>query len=90
MLDPKDYQLALTKAKAGLEQAKAQLEQSQAQQIQTDAQLKQAQAQTDAAKAQEINSQRNFQRYQLVYQRKGVISKQDLDNAQFQFEATKP
>jgi len=86
-LDPKDFQVALAQAKASLEQARAQLGQSQAQLIQTDAQLKQARAQADAAKAQDINSQRNFQRnYQLFYQGKGVISKQDLDNAQYQAE----
>jgi membrane fusion protein (multidrug efflux system) len=86
-LDPKDFQVALAQAKASLEQAKAQLGQSQAQLIQTDAQLKQARAQADATKAQDINSQRNFQRnYQLFYQGKGVISKQDLDNAQYQAE----
>jgi multidrug resistance efflux pump len=38
--DPRDYQVALAQAKAGLEQAKAQLAQSQAQLIQADAQLK--------------------------------------------------
>jgi membrane fusion protein (multidrug efflux system) len=86
-LDPRDYQVALAQAKASFEQAKAQLAQSRAQLIQTDAQLKQARAQADAAKAQDINSQRNFQRnYQLFYQGKGGISKQDLDNAQYQFE----
>ncbi len=86
-LDPKDFQVALAQAKASLEQAKAQLGQSQAQLIQTDAQLKQARAQADAAKAQDINSERNFQRnYQLFYQGKGVISKQDLDNTQYQAE----
>ena len=36
--DPRDYQVALAQAKAGLEQAKAQLAQSQAQLIQADAQ----------------------------------------------------
>jgi membrane fusion protein, multidrug efflux system len=86
-LDPRDYQAALTQAKASFEQAKAQLAQSQAQLVQADAQLKQARAQAEASKAQRDNSQRNFQRdYQLFYQGKGVISKQDLDNAQFQSE----
>jgi membrane fusion protein, multidrug efflux system len=89
-LAPKDFQVALAQANASLEQAKAQLGQSQAQLIQTDAQLKQARAQADAAKAQDINSERNFQRnYQLFYQGKGVISKQDLDNAQYQSEGNK-
>jgi membrane fusion protein, multidrug efflux system len=86
-LDLRDYQVALTQAKASFEQAKAQLAQSQAQLVQADAQLKQARAQAEASKAQRDNSQRNFQRdYQLFYQGKGVISKQDLDNAQFQSE----
>jgi multidrug resistance efflux pump len=85
-LDPRDYQVALAQTKASFEQAKAQLAQSQAQLIQADAQLK-AQAQAEAVEAQRDNSQRNFQRnYQLFYQGKGVISKQELDNAQYQFE----
>ena len=86
-LDPRDYQVALTQAKASLEQATAQLAQSQAQLVQADALLKQARAQAEAARAQRDNAQRNFQRnYQLFYQGKGVISKQDLDNVQFQSE----
>jgi membrane fusion protein (multidrug efflux system) len=86
-LDPKDYEVALTQARASLRQAEAQLAQSRAALIQSDAQLTQAKAQADSAKAQDTNSQRNFQRsYQLFYQGKGVISKQDLDNAQYQFE----
>jgi membrane fusion protein (multidrug efflux system) len=86
-LDPKDYEVALTQARASLQQAEAQLAQSRAAVIQSDAQLTQSRAQADSAKAQDTNSQRNFQRsYQLFYQGKGVISKQDLDNAQYQFE----
>jgi membrane fusion protein (multidrug efflux system) len=86
-LDPKDFQVALTQARASLQQADAQLAQSRAALIQSDAQLTQARAQADSAKAQDTNSQRNYQRnYQLFYQGKGVISKQDLDNAQYQFE----
>jgi membrane fusion protein (multidrug efflux system) len=86
-LDPKDYEVALTQARASLRQAEAQLAQSRAALIQSDAQLTQSKAQADSAKAQDTNSQRNFQRsYQLFYQGKGVISKQDLDNAQYQFE----
>jgi membrane fusion protein (multidrug efflux system) len=86
-LDPKDFQVALTQARASLQQAEAQLAQSRAALIQSDAQLTQAKAQADSAKAQDTNSQRNYQRnYQLFYQGKGVISKQDLDNAQYQFE----
>jgi membrane fusion protein (multidrug efflux system) len=86
-LDPKDYQVALTQARASQQQAEAQLTQSRAALIQSEAQLTQAKAQADSAKAQDTNSQRNYQRnYQLFYQGKGVISKQDLDNAQYQFE----
>jgi membrane fusion protein (multidrug efflux system) len=86
-LDPKDYEVALTQARASLQQAEAQLTQSRAAVIQSDAQLTQSKAQADSAKAQDTNSERNFHRnYQLFYQGKGVISKQDLDNAQYQFE----
>jgi membrane fusion protein (multidrug efflux system) len=86
-LDPKDFQVALTQARASLQQAEAQLAQSRAALIQSNAQLIEAKAQADSAKAQDTNSQRNYQRnYQLFYQGKGVISKQDLDNAQYQFE----
>jgi len=86
-LDPKDYEVALTQARASLQQAEAQLAQSRAAVIQSDAQLTQSKAQADSAKAQDTNSERNFHRsYQLFYQGKGVISKQDLDNAQCQFE----
>ena len=86
-LDPRDYQVALAGAKATLDQTKAQLVQSQAQQIQAGAQLNQAKAQAEAARAQRDDSQRNFQRdSQLFYQGRGVISKQDLDNAQYQFQ----
>lgn len=86
-LDPRDYQVALAGAKASLDQAKAQLAQSQAQQVQADAQTNQAKAQAEAARAQRDDSQRNLQRdSQLFYQGRGVISKQDLDNAQYQFQ----
>lgn len=86
-LDPRDFEVALTQAQASFKQANAQLAQSQAELVQADAQLKQAQAQAESSKAQRDNSQRTFQRnYQLFYQGKGVISKQDLDNAQYQSE----
>lgn len=84
-LDPKDYEVALAQVRADLERARAQLTQSQAQRIQADAQRKQAEAQANAAKAQSINSKRTLERdSQLFYQGKGVISRQDLDNAQYQ------
>ena len=87
-LDPRGYQVALAGAKASLDQAKAQLAQSQAQRVQADAQLNQAKAQAEAAKAQRDDSQQTLQRdSQLFYQGRGVISKQDLDNAQYQFQS---
>ena len=88
-LDPRDYQVALAGAKASLDQAKAQLAQSQAQRVQADAQLNQAKAQAEAARAQRDDSQQTLQRdSQLFYQGRGVISKQDLDNAQYQFQGS--
>jgi membrane fusion protein (multidrug efflux system) len=84
-VDPKDYEIALAQARADWEKASAQLSQSHAQRIHADAQRKQAEAQANAAKAQSINSKRTLERdSQLFYQGKGVISKQDLDNAQYQ------
>src|SRR6202040_2617927 len=84
-LDPKDYEVALSHARADLERARAQLSQSQAQRVQAAAEWRQAEAQADAAKAQSVNAKRTFQRNsQLFYEGKGVISKQDLDNAQYQ------
>jgi len=84
-LDPKDYEVALSQARADLERARAQLSQSQAQRVQAAAEWRQAEAQADAAKAQSVNAKRTFQRNsQLFYEGKGVISKQDLDNAQYQ------
>ncbi|HYY26877.1 MAG TPA: HlyD family secretion protein [Chthoniobacterales bacterium] len=89
-LDPRDYQVALTQAKASFEQAKAQLAQSQAQLIQADAELKYTRAQAEASKAKQDDSQRLFERsHQLFSQGKGYISKQDLDDTQFKFEGNK-
>jgi membrane fusion protein (multidrug efflux system) len=87
-LDPRDYQVALTQAKASFEQAKDQLANSQAQLVLADAELKYARAQAESSKAKQDGSQRHFQRdYQLFYQGKGVIAAQDMDNAQYQFES---
>jgi membrane fusion protein (multidrug efflux system) len=84
-LDPRDYQVQVQQAKAGLERARAQLNQAEAQIIQAEAQLKQTQAQADAAKAKFDDSNRIYQRdSQLFYKGGGVISKQDLENAQYQ------
>jgi membrane fusion protein, multidrug efflux system len=88
-LDPRDYQVALTQAKANYLQAKAQLLQASAQIPLVEAQLAQAQAQADSAKANSDYLQRTFERNsQLFYQGRGVISKQDLDTAQSQAETS--
>jgi membrane fusion protein, multidrug efflux system len=84
-LDPRDYQVALTQARASYLQAKAQLVQADAQIPLVEAQLTQAQAQADSTKANADYLARTFERdSQLFYQGRGVISKQDLDNAQSQ------
>src|ERR1700731_2245316 len=84
-LDPRDYQVALEKDRASYLQAQAQLLQASAQIPLAEAQLAQAQAQADSSKANADYLQRTFERNsQLFYQGRGVISKQDLDNAQSQ------
>jgi membrane fusion protein (multidrug efflux system) len=86
-LDPRDYQVALEKDRASYLQAQAQLLQASAQIPLAEAQLAQAQAQAESSKANSDYLQRTFERNsQLFYQGKGVISKQDLDNAQSQAE----
>jgi membrane fusion protein, multidrug efflux system len=84
-LDPRDYQVALTQARANYSQAKAQLVQANTQIPLAEAQLAQAQAQADSSKTNSDYLERTFERNsQLFYQGRGVISKQDLDNAQSQ------
>jgi membrane fusion protein, multidrug efflux system len=84
-LDPRDFEVALVQARAQHLQAKAQLQQASAQIPLVEAQLAQARAQADASKANSDYLERTFQRNsQLFYQGKGVISKQDLDNAESQ------
>ncbi|MBV9732245.1 MAG: HlyD family secretion protein [Verrucomicrobia bacterium] len=84
-LDPRDYQVALTQARAGYLQAEAQLVQANAQIPLVEAQLAQVQAQADSSKANSDYLERTFERNsQLFYQGRGVISKQDLDNSQSQ------
>jgi membrane fusion protein, multidrug efflux system len=88
-LDRRDYQVALTQARADYLQAKAQLLQASAQIPLVEAQLAQAQAQADSTKANSDYLQRTFERNsQLFYQGRGVISKQDLDTAQSQAETS--
>jgi membrane fusion protein, multidrug efflux system len=88
-LDPRDYQVALEKDRASYLQAQAQLLQASAQIPLVQAQLAQAQAQADSSKANSEYLQRTFERNsQLFYQGRGVISKQDLDNAESQAETS--
>jgi membrane fusion protein (multidrug efflux system) len=88
-LDPRDYQVALKKDRASYLQAQAQLSQASAQIPLAQAQLAQAQAQADSSKANTDYLQRTFERNsQLFYQGRGVISKQDLDNAESQAETS--
>jgi membrane fusion protein, multidrug efflux system len=88
-LDPRDYEVALQKDRAGYLEARAQLLQASAQIPLTEAQLTQAQAQADSSKANSDYLQRTFERNsQLFYQGRGVISKQDLDTAQSQAETS--
>jgi membrane fusion protein, multidrug efflux system len=86
-LDPRDFEVQLKQAQADLERAKGQLIQSDAQIAQAEAQLTQAEAQSAAVKAKTDDSKRIFDRNsQLFFQGHGVVSKQDLDNAQFSHE----
>src|ERR1700723_3817342 len=86
-LDSRDYEVALTQARASYAQSRAQLVQASAQIPLVEAQLAQAQAQVDSSKANSDYLQRTFERNnQLFYQGRGVISKQDLDTAQSQGE----
>jgi membrane fusion protein, multidrug efflux system len=88
-LDPRDYEVALEQARASYLQAKAQLLQANAQIPLAEAQLVQAQAQADSSKANSDYLRRTFERNsELFYQGRGVISKQDLDNAQSQAETS--
>jgi membrane fusion protein, multidrug efflux system len=89
-LEPRDFEVQLHQAEAGLQQFQAQLKQNQAQINQARAQLEQARAQADASKAKFNDSQRSADRNrQLFYKGGGVISKQDLDNSNFQLQQDK-
>ncbi|HEX6566319.1 MAG TPA: protein kinase [Chthoniobacterales bacterium] len=89
-LDPKDYQVALAQTRAHYLGAKAQLQQATAHARLVEAQLAQAQAQADASKANRDYLERTFGRNsQLFDQGRGVISKQDLDTAESQAEASR-
>ena len=85
-LDPRDFEVRLKQNRASLQAAQAELEQAEAQIAQADAQLQQAQAQADAARAKLDDSRRIYERSKQLFQSGGAISKQDYDNAQFQFQ----
>jgi len=72
-LDPRDYQVALEKARAQLIQAQAQVQQARAQEAQAQAQLNQQSAQYDIAGI-------NFNRDASLYQQDiRAIARQDVD-----------
>jgi len=72
-LDPRDYQVALTQARANYSQAKAQLVQANTQIPLAEAQLAQAQAQADSSKTNSDYLERTFERNsQLFYQGRGA------------------
>jgi membrane fusion protein (multidrug efflux system) len=79
-LDPRDYQVAVEKARAQLIQAQAQVRQAQAQEAQADAQTAQAQAQLSEQTAQFDIAGINFNRDASLYQQDvKAIAKQDVD-----------
>ena len=79
-LDPRDYRVAVEKARAQLIQAQAQVRQAQAQEAQADAQIAQAQAQLSEQTAQFDIAGINFNRDSSLYQQDvKAIAKQDVD-----------
>jgi len=79
-LDPRDYQVAVEKARAQLTQAQAGVAQAQAQAAQADAQVVQAQAQLGQQSAQSDIAGINFDRNSSLYQQDlRAVAKQDVD-----------
>ena len=85
-LDPRDFEVQLKQAEANLETPRAQLGEVEAQIAQADAQFEQAQAQSEAARAKLGDSQRLYERNKQLFESGGAISRQDYDNAHFQFQ----
>jgi len=82
-LDPRDYQVALEKARAQLVQANAQVRQAEAQKAQANAQVAQAQAQLDEQTAQYDIANINYNRNASLYQQDvKAVAKQDVDTTQ--------
>jgi len=88
-LDPRDYEVALDRARAGLAQAEAdvgnqqaKIEQSGSQISAADAQVEQARAQVTQARAQLEKAQLDYNRIAGLYQQdKKAVSKADVDAA---------
>jgi membrane fusion protein (multidrug efflux system) len=79
-LDPRDYQVALEKARAQLTQARAQVQQAQAQAAQADAQVAQAEAQLSQQSAQSSIAGINFNRNASLYEQDlRAVAKEDVD-----------
>jgi len=89
MLDPRDYQVALDRARAGLAQAgadvgnqQAKIDQSGSQISAADAQVEQARAQVSQSRAQLEKAQLDYNRIAGLYQQdKKAVSKADVDAA---------
>jgi membrane fusion protein (multidrug efflux system) len=93
-LDPLEFQLAVQKSQAALEQARAQESQTRAAEAQADAQaaeaasrVKQATAQLAQTAAQLDLAKLTLNRNEQLFDRGGVISQSDLDNARSAFTA---
>jgi membrane fusion protein (multidrug efflux system) len=88
-LDPRDYQVALEKARAQLIQAQAQVTQANAQKAQADAQIAQAQAQLSEQTAQYNIANINYNRNASLYQQDvKAVAKQDVDTTQANLAAS--
>jgi membrane fusion protein (multidrug efflux system) len=82
-LDPRDYQVAVEKARAQLAQAQAQVTQANAQKAQASAQFAQAQAQLSEQTAQYDIANINYNRNASLYQQDiKAVAKQDVDTTQ--------
>jgi membrane fusion protein (multidrug efflux system) len=81
-IDPRDYQTALSQAKANVTTAHSQLDHAQAEVLVSEAKVVQAQATLTAVEAQDKKANNDLGRYQSVEAR--AVSKTDFDQAQAQ------
>jgi len=89
-LDPRDFEVALEKARAQLALAQGQLEQRKAELAQSDAQLMQAEAQLRQQKWQVDLADINFRRNQVLYQKDmRAVAGQDVDTTKANLEVAR-